>query len=219
MKQLWKKYNHILAVFYLPFYLFCFLSLERRKNADYYIIESGLDSYIPFCEWFIIPYFLWFLYIFGAFVFLFFFDKKDFIRLCIFLFTGMTLSLVICYLWPNGLNLRPDLNTLGRDNILIRMVAALYATDTSTNVCPSIHVFNSVGACIVLLKSTSLKNQKGIRCGILVLTVLICFSTMFLKQHSIIDVFCGLFLAVPMYLISYLPKLEHIPQQSVQSAD
>ena len=44
-------------------------------------------------------------------------------------------------------------------------------------------------------------------------TVLICMSTVFLKQHSIIDVFCGLALSLVMYWISYRPKFERIPEQ------
>lgn len=213
MKQLLKKYNHAIAILYLPFYLICFFWLERRNTTDYYIVESNLDHYIPFCEWFVIPYFLWFAYIVVTVVYFFFTNKRDFVRLCIFLFVGMTICLGIYYIWPNGQNLRPDLAAIGRENIFTRMLAGLYTTDTSTNVCPSIHTLNSVGACIAIYHSTSLKDKQWIRGGALVLTISICLSTVFLKQHSIIDVFCGLLLSVVMYWISYRPKLERIPEQ------
>lgn len=213
MKQLLKKYNHAIAILYLPFYLICFFGLERRNTTNYYVVESALDQYIPFCEWFIIPYYLWFAYIVVTLAYFFFTNKRDFTRLCIFLFVGMTICLGIYYVWPNGQNLRPDLSTLGRENIFIRMLGGLYSTDTHTNVCPSIHTLNSVGACIAVFKSNALKNNKWIRGGALLLTVSICLSTVFLKQHSIVDVFCALALSVPMYLLAYLPKLERIPEQ------
>jgi len=218
MKEFMKKYNHAIAILYLPFYLLCFFGLEQRNKSDYYVVESELDALIPFCEWFVIPYFLWFAYIAVTFAYFFFADRQDFIRLCIFLFTGMTICLIVYYIWPNGQNLRPDLTTIGRNNIFIRMLAGLYSTDTHTNVCPSIHTFNSVGACIVIFKSASLKNKKAIRIGALVLTVSICLSTVCLKQHSVIDVFWALVLAVPMYLLAYLPKLNRIPASNVKAS-
>lgn len=213
MKELLKKYNHAIAILYLPLYMLCFFGLERRNTVDYYIVESALDHYIPFCEWFVIPYFLWFAYIAVTVVYFFFTNKRDFVRLCIFLFVGMTICLGIYYVWPNGQNLRPDLATLGRENIFTRMLAGLYTTDTSTNVCPSIHTLNSVGACIAIFYSKALKDKKWIRGGALVLTVSICLSTVFLKQHSIIDVICALALSLVMYWIAYRPKFEKIPEQ------
>lgn len=218
MKQFLKKYNHAIAILYFPFYVFCFIGLERKNTDDYYVVESVLDSYIPFCEWFVIPYFLWFAYIATTFIYFFFADKQDFVRLCIFLFTGMTVCLLIYYLWPNGQNLRPNLATLGRENIFTRILAGLYSTDTHTNVCPSIHTFNSVGACTVIFKSNRLKDKTGIRIAALVLTVSICLSTVFLKQHSVLDVFWALVLAVPMYLLAYLPKLAHVPHTAEDKA-
>lgn len=218
MKEFLKKYSHAVAILYLPFYLFCFTGLERRNSENYYVVESELDALIPFCEWFVIPYFLWFIYIAATFAYFFLADKQDFFRLCIFLFTGMTLCLVIYYVWPNGQNLRPDLTTLGRENIFTRILAMLYSTDTHTNVCPSIHTFNSVGACIAIYKSKKLKNKKFLRIGALVLTVSICLSTVFLKQHSILDVFWALVLAVPMYLLAYLPKLNRLPAGNAKAS-
>lgn len=212
MKHLLKKYCHALAILYLPFYMICFFALEQKNTTEYYVVESVLDSYIPFCEWFIIPYYLWFAYIAVSLVYFFFTSKREFTRYCIFLFVGMTICLGIYYFWPNGQNLRPDLSTLGRENIFTRILAGLYSTDTHTNVCPSIHTFNSVGACIAVYKSKALKNKFWIRTGALILTISICLSTVFLKQHSILDVFWALVLSVPMYLLAYLPKFEKIPE-------
>ena len=108
--------------------------------------------------------------------------------------------------------MRPDLATLGRENIFTKALEGLYAGDTSTNVCPSIHTLNSVGACLAVFHSKALKNKKWIRYGSLILTVSICLSTVFLKQHSIIDVYCALALSVVLYFISYRPKFERIPE-------
>ena len=78
-----------------------------------------------------------------------------------FFFSGMTIFLIICTVFPNGLNLRPD--TFVRDNIFVDMVRQLYQTDTSTNVLPSIHVFNSIGAVIAISHSDALKKHKAVQ--------------------------------------------------------
>lgn len=212
MKQFLLKYKHGLAFLYLPFYLLAFFTLEAMVNTDseYFLIESKLDALIPFCEFFIIPYYLWFAYIIATFLYFFFTNKRDFFRLCLFLFLGMTTCLVIYAVWPNGHGLRPDLATIGRDNLFIRMLAGLYTADTCTNVCPSIHTLNSIGACLALFHAKALKEKKGLRISALVLTIAICLSTVFLKQHSILDVFAAMALAVPLYLLAYRPKYERI---------
>ena len=212
MKQLFLKYKHGLAFLYLPFYLIAFFTLEAVVSTDseYFLVESPLDALIPFCEVFIIPYYLWFGFIALTFLYFFLTNKRDFFRLCLFLFVGMTTCLIIYAVWPNGHGLRPDLSTIGRDNLFIRMLSGLYTADTCTNVCPSIHTLNSIGACIAIYHAKSLKEKKGIRLLALILTISICLSTVFLKQHSILDVFAAMALSLPLYLLAYRPKYTRI---------
>ncbi len=203
MKNFISKYKHSLAMLYFIPYVIWFNFLEKNITTNYTLVHIKLDDYIPFNEWFVIPYLLWFFYILIAFVFFFFTSKEDFYKACSFLFIGMTICLTIYTIWPNGQNLRPDLNSLGRDNILIRMVARIYSMDTPTNVFPSIHVFNSIGMYIVIHKSEKLKNFKWLQWSTLVLTILICLSTMFLKQHSAIDAIGAIGLCILMHFFVY----------------
>ncbi len=205
MKALIKKYSHAWVLLYFIFYITWFTWLERAVTTKYTIIHLTLDDYIPFCEIFVIPYFLWFAYIFLAVAYFFFKDRSEFYRITAFLFIGMTICLITYTIWPNGHDLRPNLDTLGRSNIFTRIMGWLYSTDTCTNVCPSIHAFNSIGACIAIYRSRHLKEKRTLRIGTLVLTVLICMSTVFLKQHSIFDVACACLLSLIMYVIVYVP--------------
>lgn len=166
-------------------------------------IHIKLDDYIPFNEWFVIPYILWFPYIAITVCFLFFNSKDDFYKCCAFLFIGMTCCLIIYTLWPNGQNLRPDLSLIGRDNILLRLVGSFYSTDTSTNVCPSIHVYNSIGAHIAISRNKTLKAYKWIAPTSFIFMVFICLSTVFLKQHSAFDGFASIVLSALMFVFVY----------------
>lgn len=203
--HLLSKYKHGIILVYFFIYMIWFTYLERTVTKDFIPIQSKLDKYIPFMEIFVIPYFLWFLFIFVTVAYFFFTSKRDFYKCCAFLFIGMTICLVIYTIWPNGHYLRVNLNTLGRSNIFTRIIGRLYRFDTATNVFPSIHVYNSIGAMIAIRRSESLRKIKWLQIATLILTILICMSTVFLKQHSILDVFGGIVLSIIMYAFIYLP--------------
>ena len=180
------KYKHAWPLLYFFIYLPWFLILEQKITPDYaglHIIHCPLDDMIPFCEWFVIPYLIWFLYIPAVFLFLFYHSKKEFYRMCAYEFTGMTIALIVYTVFPNGLNLR--LTDIGR---------------------PSIHVFATISAHLCLVKSKhmqKLNSRKRIKKVSWVLTVLICLSTVFLKQHSVIDLICGAILSIGLYFVVF----------------
>jgi len=190
---------------YIFIYLPWFSTLEKVINSDYpglHIINIPFDNMIPFCEYFIIPYVLWFLYVVAACIYMYFkADNKEFIQFALSLIIGMSLSLTICMIYPNGLTLRPDNIP---DNIFGKLVAVLYATDTTTNVFPSIHVYNSIAVHTALSKCKALKEHKYIVNASLILCILICLSTIFLKQHSVYDVIGGIVLMAFMYFMLYI---------------
>lgn len=202
MKKFYERYKHIIpTLVYIAIYLLWFAYLEQKVTRPENLIHMKLDDKIPFCEVFIIPYLLWFAYIAITVIYFFFKDKQDYCRICTFLFTGMTIFLTISTLWPNGHHLRP--HVMPRDNIFTTLVSALYRTDTPTNLWPSIHVYNSLGAHIAIVKNPKLCKNKAVHIGSLVLCVSIIFSTVFLKQHSIFDVITAFIMAAVMYLLVY----------------
>lgn len=202
MKKFYQNYKHAIPlIIYGIIYLLWFMHLEKTVTKDFRVIHTFIDDYIPFCELFVVPYFLWFAYVAVTVMFFFFKDKDDYYKTCTFLFTGMTIFLIISTLFPNGHDLR--LTEMPRDNIFTSMVSGLWATDTPTNLWPSIHVYNSLGAHFAISKSSKLENHKLIRFGSLVLCVSIILATMLIKQHSIFDVVTGILMAFIMYLVVY----------------
>ena len=200
-KAFLKDYPHAWTILYFVIYISWFVWLENLSKLPYHVIHFPLDDVIPFCEYFIIPYFLWFVYIAAVFVWLFLKDQKDFYRYIIFLYTGMTLFLIVSTFYPNGHLLRPT--EFERDNIFIRMVCFLYMADTSTNILPSIHVFNSIAAHMAVLHLPESRYKKWtVRCS-QILCVSIILSTMFLKQHSCVDVILGIALGACMNQLVY----------------
>ena len=182
---------------YLPWFLY----LERTVVRDYAVMHVRLDDRIPFNEYFVIPYLLWFLYVAGTLVYFFFASKHEYYRLCTFLFTGMTVSLLVCTFFPNGTDLRVPVDS--HKNFCSFLVSLVHTADTSTNVFPSIHVYNSLGCHIAIVKSQRLKKYKGIRIGSFILCTSIIMSTVFIKQHSLFDVMTAFIMAAVMYGLVY----------------
>ena len=196
-----KKYNHIWTLFYIAIYMPWFVWLEKTVTTDFYLVSMPIDYKIPFCEYFIIPYFLWFLLVPVIVGYEFFYSKKEYYQCCAYLFSGMTIFLIICTVWHNGLNLRQDISY--RDNFCAKLVQMLYTTDTSTNVFPSLHVFNTLGCLVALYKSKGVKKKTWIKVLATIIGILIILSTMFLKQHSVWDVIGAFVLAGNLYPIIY----------------
>ena len=201
-KVFYQKYRHgLLSLCYLLFYLVWFFYLERTVTRHFNVIHMAVDDYIPFCEFFVVPYFLWFGYVALVVIYLIFHNKQDYFKACAFLFTGMTIFLLVSTLWPNGQYLRPFV--MPRDNIFTRMVSGLYFADTPTNLWPSIHVYNSLGAHFAIAHNRALAGKRGVKTASLVLCISIILSTMFIKQHSVFDVLTAFIMAAVMYRLVY----------------
>lgn len=202
MKEFLYKYRQAWVFLYALIYFPWFFWLENRHVTGYHLIYASLDSKIPFCEYFIVPYLLWFVYVIGTLLlFLFTQPKKEFYKLTGYLFIGMSVCLAICTLWPNMQISRPVIDP--ERNVFCRLVAMVYGMDTPTNVFPSIHVFASIGVHTALARSTYARRYPLVRWASAVLMMLIIMSTLFLKQHSLLDVMAASLLCSGMHSMIY----------------
>ena len=197
---------------YALFYLSSFALLERTVIVPDLWVHCRLDDLIPFCKYAIIPYAMWFPWIpFTLFYILRHAPRTDFWRLCLPLFAGMTLSLLFYVIVPNGLSLRP--HSIPGNDFFAQAVRALYRHDTPTNVCPSIHVFNSVTLMMAYYRSSCFDapRRRWMRPAAAILCLSITLSTMLLKQHSVIDVVFGILLALALDYAAALVQYETSP--------
>lgn len=200
------KYKHLLLLLFWPIFGLLFLSLERivpivyeritGNELIYTAVECAQDAAIPFCEWFVIPYYFWFVFLIGMLLYCLLFDISAFRRYMWFVIFSYTITAIIYIVWPNMQPLRPV--DFPRDNWMVDIVRKLYSFDTDTNVCPSIHVLGSLAVCFAGLHSKTLKGV-GWKLFFVIATVLISLSTVFLKQHSIIDVYAALAVGAVCY--------------------
>jgi len=185
---------------YTVFYSVSFAVLEQSGHRHYHIIHTWIDEQIPFCKYFIIPYLLWFVFMVVIVCwFIFRADRVDYYRVIAVLMMGMTLFLVISAVYPNKLDLRPT--SFDSSGICGALVSWLWKTDTPTNVLPSIHVFNTVVLCYAMHSNRKVRGHRMVLAAVDVMGVMIVLSTMFLKQHSVIDVSLALVMSVVLQTV------------------
>ena len=199
MKQFWKTHRYYALLFYVPVFLIWFFLLERLHPSDapYWVSYLPLDDKIPFLPQFAPIYCLWYPFLIVPGLYLLLREPEAFRRFMWFFMVGTGLCLLICTVFPNGQDLRPQLSSGGGP--CVALVRMLYAADTNTNVLPSMHVVGSVAVFYGALHSRKLRQPVPL-CLITLLTVLISLSTVLIKQHSVLDIFAGIALCLPIWL-------------------
>lgn len=201
LEPFFTKHRLFFVISYFILYMMWFEYLELTVTNNYHIMHVELDNLIPFCEYFIIPYAFWPIYIIATLVFFYYNDKKDFFRFCMFLSIGMSLSLLVCTIFHNGTDFRPTIDST--KNWAAYLVSRLYYIDSNTNVFPSIHVLNAIGTHIAIIHSKTLGKKLYMHVSSFIIMLLICISTLCLKQHSVLDVAGGILMAYFVYLFVY----------------
>lgn len=109
MKRSWLARHPVgFMALYSIFYLSVFHYLESNVPLRSILVHCRLDDLIPFCKYAVIPYFAWFVWIpFTLFYLLWKAPREDFWRLCLPLFSGMTIALACYAVLPTALDLRP----------------------------------------------------------------------------------------------------------------
>lgn len=183
------QFKHLLFLLgWVGYFALYFLTENLIPYEKCYPVHSVLDDMIPFCEYFVIPYVGWYLLIVGSLIYFALYNPDNFKNMMKFIIVTQVVAMAIYILFPNRQDLRPEVFV--RDNIFTDIVRMLYTFDTSTNVCPSLHVAYSIGIASTWLKEKSA--SKGCKTFITIFCFLVCISVAFVKQHSVVDIFVAL---------------------------
>ncbi len=180
------EFSHLkLLIGWIVYFLLYFLTENFISLENCHVIHSRLDDMIPFCEWFLLPYVFWYGWIVFSLVYFLRYDVESFKKLQTYIIITQGFAMLVYIIFPNCQNLRPEV--FPRDNFLTDCIGLIYQFDTNTGVFPSLHCAYSIAIASVWVrrKETSL----GTRVFSMISAVLVCLSTMFIKQHSVLDFF------------------------------
>ena len=189
------KFSHLVLLSgWIVYFLLYFLTENLIPTENCHVIHSVIDDMIPFCEWFLIPYVFWYLLIVISLGWFALYDIDSFKKLQVFIMITQAVAMIVYIVYPNCQNLRPT--EFPRDNFLTDLLGIIYRVDTNTGVCPSLHCAYSIGIASVWLKAK--KVSPIWKVFVLISAILICLSTMFIKQHSALDFFA----AIPVCILA-----------------
>ena len=183
------QFSHLkLLLGWVGYFVLYFLKENLIPAEKCRPVHMWLDDVIPFCEYFLIPYVFWYLLIVVSLGYFLLYHVDSFKRLQTYIIVTQVAAMAIYILFPSRQDLRPA--EFPRDNFLTQCIGILYSLDTNTGVCPSLHVAYSLGIASVWTK------EKGApipwKIFVVAAVILICLSTMFIKQHSAVDFFAAL---------------------------
>lgn len=189
------QFSHLNLLWgWIGYFLLYFLTENLIPVENCHLIHCRLDDIIPFCEYFLIPYVFWYLLIVISLGYFMLYDIDSFKKLQTYIIITQIAAMVVYIFYPNWQDLRPT--EFPRTNFFTACIGLIYAFDTPTGVFPSLHCAYSIGILSVWLRAKDV--SKSWKVFVLISVILICMSTMFIKQHSALD-FLG---ALPVCLLA-----------------
>lgn len=153
-----------------------------------------VDDWIPFNEYFLLAYTFWYLLIVFSLGYFLLYDVSSFRKMQTYIIITQVVAMAAYILYPTRQDLRPE--QFPRENCLTYLMGIIYKFDTNTGVCPSLHVAYSIG-----IASTWVRKRDANRfwqAFVVFAVIMICLSTMFVKQHSFVDVV----VAIPVCILA-----------------
>ncbi len=189
------QFRHLLyLISWIGYFSLYILTENMIPYERCYPVHCTLDDLIPFCEYFVIPYVGWYALIVGSLIYFALYNPKNFENMSKYIIVTQLVAMAIYIIFPNRQDLRPDIFI--RENVFTDLVGLLYTVDTSTNVCPSLHVAYSLGIASTWIREDSA--SKLLKTGIVVFCILVCISVVFVKQHSVVDIL----VAIPVCMLA-----------------
>ncbi|QGQ93700.1 phosphatase PAP2 family protein [Paenibacillus psychroresistens] len=194
MNRFIKRIVPILTMLIFPFLGMLYHWVNQPKVTVYSLMTNA-DNAIPFVRFFVLPYSIWIFYIYICLIYFFIKEIKVYYRTLLI----YTLCALLCYfIYTFFQTTVPRPNLVG-DDVFTRLTQYVYNRDLPYNCFPSIHCFS----CYLVMKAiykSSFKNRIN-QTLIYGMSSLIILSTLFVKQHAMMDALAGFLLVEMVYLV------------------
>ncbi|MBT2695417.1 phosphatase PAP2 family protein [Bacillus sp. ISL-55] len=196
MKTKIKELPYLLFLLVMPV-LGLIYKILNNNPREAVILSTNIDDKIPFLPVFILPYIIWYAFILGYLVYFWYKDTRVYIKTLTMIVFGELVCFVIYFFFQTTV---PRPNLVG-DGILIDLVGMIYSHDQPYNAFPSIHVLTTFA---IILGNINIRNKHFFHSVFVpVMGSLIIISTLFVKQHYILDMFASMFLTSFIYGIVF----------------
>lgn len=194
-KYVYITYLIMIIMQFITYYLTQIIN-SNRTLFDFTI--HAFDDKIPLISFFVVFYIMSYVYWAITPLIMSKESKKDFYNWAIATFFLYLITFIIYIIVPTTIK-RP---VVENNNIFDYLVNLIYQSDSPerpTNLFPSMHCSLSVMCYLGVYRKKEI--NKGYRIGTLILTILICLSTQFIKQHYIVDLISGVIIPIIIFII------------------
>lgn len=198
-----EKFKPLLIPLALSAYQGLSYLLVKPFQHNIHVLGNGIDTYVPFIKYFIIFYCTWFIMLFLIPYLLYKKDKNMLAKYVCSHLIAITICNIIFIIYPTTV-LRPELSS---NSFFDAWVGFIYLIDTpAINCMPSIHCL----LCMLFILSTGTSKKFNIKekITITIISILIMLSTLFIKEHALIDLITGdLLMTIVFICVNYNKKL------------
>jgi membrane-associated phospholipid phosphatase len=185
----WRKYAPLLFMLVFPIlgYMYAWSNNPNQDQMPYKLL-TAVDQAIPVIKVFALPYSIWIIYIYVCVVYFF---KKD-VNVYYRSLVTYTICALACYLIYSVFQTTVPRPLIIGDDPLSNLLRYIYNRDEPYNCFPSIHCFSSYMV-MRMVWTSSFRNKLNVTV-ITGMSSIIILSTLFVKQHVILDAIAGIFL-------------------------
>jgi membrane-associated phospholipid phosphatase len=197
----------VVLVSLVPFYIFI---AELTRGRTLHVPVSALDRIVPLQPAWVLVYgslYLWLIVVPVLVV-----RQEELIRRTVRAYLMVWITAYVCFLaYPT---VAPRLDELVGQGFAVRSLRFLYQADPPYNCFPSLHVAHSLVSALACFRV-----NRGLGVVAVICAALVGVSTLFTKQHYILDVIAGAFLAVVAYAVFLRSaRREDVPELDRQLA-
>ncbi len=187
------QFSHLkLLLGWVVYFILYFITENLIPPEKCHSVYCWLDDVFVFNEYFVIFYVFWYALIVISLVWFALYSIENFKNLSKYIIITQIVAMICYIVYPTRQDLRPEV--FENENFFTWVLSIIYSFDTNTGVCPSLHCAYSFGIASVWLKE---KQAWGWwKLFVCISVVLICLSTMYVKQHSAVDVIAAIPLGI-----------------------
>lgn len=163
--------------------------INELLGRPYIDMTGALDLAIPVVPEFTFVYILAYPFWYLSYYFLIL-KNRDMTRNIVITNVSAKLLCGLLFILVPTTNIRPELTGNTAAEWILNII---YSLDTPHNLFPSVHCFES-WLCFTYIRDAKCCNR-CLKIAVFVLTASICFSTVFTRQHVLIDVLVGVLIA------------------------
>lgn len=160
------------------------------------LLSSSLDDKIPFIPIFVLFYVFWYLLLVFVPMMLYKKDNEKFKIYFVSVLICLFLSALTFIFYPTMIN-RPSFKVTNLSTFILNIV---YFFDTpAVNCMPSVHCLICFMFLYVSFRNKNIKFS--LRLLLEIMSIIVILSTLFIKQHVLIDVFTAFILSFVVYML------------------